>query len=124
MATKLTNTQKSSIQEQLNEGKGISDIAKDLKIPMSVVKAYLTDLFASLAKVKEINKKAAKDAAPKTVKDLMVTKTAEQKRKGVAIMTREASERSDEAKTLKGDGGLAFRQRYADTIYKIKEDEE
>jgi len=132
MATKLTNTQKQTIQEKLSNGDGISDIAKELKIPLSAVKAYLVTLFESLNKVKEIQKKAHEESESlKNIKNVMITKTRDQKRKGVAIMTKEASERVDEEnkrqieeRGLKGDGGMAFRSRYTDTIFVIDPEKE
>ncbi len=122
MATKLTNEQKLKIQEKLKSGIGTKDIAKELNVPLSALTHYVETLFQSLAKVKEINKKVEAEK-PKNVKDLMVTTTRDQRRKGVAIMTREASEKADLAKTMEGDGGLAFRERYKDSLHTINGNE-
>ncbi len=124
MATKLTNTHKLAIQQGLKDNKSVSQIAKEIKVPLSALNHYLETLFESMSRVSEINKQKEKDK-PKTVKDLMVTKTTEGKKRGVAIMTREASERVDAAnEKLQADGGKAFRERYQDCMHNIRASDE
>lgn len=120
MATKLTNTQKAKIQEELAGDKPASTIAKEMGVPLSAVKNYLSELFTSMAKVREISKKAAKDAAPKTIGDLMIKETSGQKKSGVSIMTQTAAERSDTFKEeVRAKGGAEFLNRYQDSLHKI-----
>ena len=123
---RLTNKDKEQVQELFTQGLSVDEIATKLDVKPQVVKDYLLQVFQMAHKMGEQMKKDHKIAEEKkTVKGLMIMETRDKKRKGVAIMTREASERADAAKgvdpnkdltssdPMPTDNGQAFRTRYS-----------
>lgn len=106
---KLTNVQKTTIQELIVEGKTVDEIVNKTKIAKSSVENYIEKLTESLLKIAE-NKAAQEQATaqsplptvtgPKriTAKDMFIKKTAEKGNSGVNVMTKGASEHHDEFK--------------------------
>ncbi len=143
-AKKLTNKDKQVIHERISAGEAVETIAKALGFPNKTVSEYLTNMFEAFGKMQAEKKVELQKAAKKpTAKDLMIMRTRDGKRKGIAVMTKEASEVADKASgrgedlrtieslekqvkelkdkvsgkdTLSNDGGQAFQSRYAHCI--------
>lgn len=128
MAKKLTNKDKEQVQQLFTEGLDVSEIATKLDVKVQLVKDYLLQVFQLAHNMGERMKKEHKEAEEKkTVKGLMIMESRDKKRKGVAIMTREASARADAAKgidpdkdinadEMPNDNGEAFRSKYSGAI--------
>lgn len=100
---KLTNVQKTTIQELIVEGKTVEEIVDKTKISKTNVENYIDKLTESLLKIAE--NKATEVVSPIptvtgpkriTAKDMMINKTAEKGNTGVKVMTKGASEHHDE----------------------------
>jgi len=134
MAKKLSNKDKQEIQARLEAGESVSKIAKDLEYTEKVVVDYLTNVFQTFAKIQAEKKVELQKAGRKPIaKDLILNKTRDNKRGGVAVMTKEASEVTDSyfgrdsglknqdkditaRDTLPNDDGKAFNTRYKNAI--------
>ena len=103
---KLTNVQKTTIQELIVEGKTVEEIVDKTKISKTNVENYIEKLTESLLKISENKQKqeeVAKVEAPAqppriTAKDMFISRTAEKGNRGVKAMTKGASEHHDEFK--------------------------
>lgn len=127
MAKKLGNGDKLKIQEMLRNNKSLDEIASELDVKPEVINQYLSHVFESQSKIDAERKKQHAAANRKPIaKDAIINRTASKKVKGVNIMTKAASEISDEfneENRTSSDGGAAFRSRYSGAIGKISDDE-
>jgi hypothetical protein len=120
----LTPKLKKQIKDALNNGEITSAIAKSLSIPETYIVQYIKEILDELAGVNKEKKATAKKASKKpTAKDLMIRKTSEQKRKGVAIMTKEASELVDAHNQGMAKDGDAFLNKYAGAIHSASQED-
>lgn len=109
---RLNKLQKYSIQWLLSQGNNVDQIAKELKIPSSVVDKFIKKNCQTNPTENEQTKQMS---GPLKAKDLMIRQTASKGNNTVAVMTKEASQTSDAfRKSLLGSP-----QRYNNSIHKI-----
>lgn len=102
--TTLTIVEKHAVQNMLREGLEVEDIAKALKKSAAQVNKYVDSLVAAVEQL-EANKVEVAEETKQAVnnhraKDMMINQTLGKKNNSVMIMTREASEYSDDAKKI------------------------
>jgi len=120
MAKKLSNKDKQEIQARLEAGESVSKIAKDLEYTEKVVVDYLTNVFQTFAKIQAEKKVELQKAGRKPIaKDLILNKTRDNKRGGVAVMTKEASEVTDSY--FGRDSGLKNQDKNAIAPSRVKD---
>lgn len=111
--SKLTNVEKNAIQNMVNQGVEVKEIAKQVAHSVGVVEKYIATL-----PVPEVPTPAPPKPTNTKAKDMMINSTMGKKNAGVSIMTPESSAYSDDAKKLPGD----VKSRTAKgAIFKLKE---
>ena len=90
---RLNRSQQYAIQWMLSKGDDVTQIVKELKIPKDVVNKFVEKHY------QPNEENSVKTTSSKiTAKDLMIRQTSAKGNKPVAIMTKEASQTSDEFK--------------------------
>jgi hypothetical protein len=100
---RLSNVEKHAIQGFLLSGIKVDAIAKELKVPESLVNDYVAKTAATLLKIQQDPPAPEPEPTPEPTpmissKDLILNKTSAKENRGVAIMTEGAASRADHFK--------------------------